>query len=212
MGIYDRYILPRLVDFACGLKPMTKQREKIVPLASGRVLELGIGSGLNLPFYDPAKVTHLWGLDPSREMWSLAEAAAEGGPVRPEFIEASAEDIPLDDGSADTVLVTYTLCTIPAAAKALREARRVLRPGGHLLFCEHGRAPDESVRRWQDRIDPVWTRLAGGCHLNRAIPELIESSGFAIAGMETMYLPGWRPASFNFWGQAEPARRRAGGG
>jgi ubiquinone/menaquinone biosynthesis C-methylase UbiE len=202
MSIYEKYLLPRLVNFTCGLKPMMKQREKVVPLAEGRVLEIGIGSGLNMPYYSTSKVKRLWGLDPSQETWALAQDKGKKLNFDVEFIEASAEEIPLDRGSADTVLVTYTICTIPDAIAALKEARRVLKPGGNLLFCEHGLAPDESVRRWQDRLNPLWTRIGGGCNLNRPIPELIKQAGFSIRRMDTMYIPGWKPASFNYWGVA----------
>lgn len=179
-----------------------KQREKIVPLAKGRVLEIGIGSGLNLPFYTPGRVKHLWGLDPSHEMWALAQKKLGIVDFDVEFIEAPAENIPLDDGSADTILITYTLCTIPDIRSALEEARRVLKPDGSLVFCEHGLAPDESVRRWQNRLNPLWKRMGGGCNLNRPIPTAIQQAGFRIRDMDTMYLPGWKPASFNYWGTA----------
>lgn len=202
MNIYEKYLLPRIVNFTCGLKPMMKQREKVVPLARGRVLEIGIGSGLNLPFYTPSMVKHLWGLDPSQETWALAKDKLGMLNFDVEFIEASAEDIPLKSGSADTVLITYTLCTIPNVLSALREARRVLKSDGNLLFCEHGLAPDESVQRWQNRLNPLWKRIGGGCNLNRPIPELIEQAGFSICSMDTMYIPGWKPASFNYWGAA----------
>ncbi|MBK6981568.1 MAG: class I SAM-dependent methyltransferase [Betaproteobacteria bacterium] len=202
MGLYDRHVLPRLVHLACGLKPTMRQRGKVVPQARGRVLEVGIGSGLNLPFYDAAKVSKVWGLDPSQEMIGMARRAAASLPFEVEFIGLPGDEIPLDDASIDTVVVTYTLCTIPDAAAALRQIDRVLRPGGELIFCEHGEAPDAGVRRWQDRLNPVWKRLAGGCHLNRPIPALIEAGGFRITRLETMYVPGWRPASFNYWGAA----------
>ncbi|MDA2930823.1 class I SAM-dependent methyltransferase [Acidobacteria bacterium AH-259-O06] len=202
MGIYQRYVLPRVVHLTCSLKPTMKQREKVVPLAEGRVLEVGIGSGLNLPFYTPDKVQHVWGLDPSKEMWALAKKKVGIVDFDVEFIEAAAEEMPLDDSSADTVLVTYTLCTIPEALLALAEMRRVLKQSGQLLFCEHGAAPDEGVQRWQNRLNPIWKRLGGGCNLNRPIATLIEQAGFKIRGMDTMYLPGWRPASFNYWGTA----------
>lgn len=205
MGLYGRYILPRLVHLSCGLKPNMRQRAKVVPLASGRVLEVGIGSGLNLPYYDAARVTRLWGLDPAPEMTRMARRQARSVSFEVEFLGVPAEEIPLDDASVDTVVVTYTLCTIPDTVAALGQMRRVLKPGGRLLFCEHGAAPDAPVRRWQDRIDPLWTRLAGGCHLNRAIPELIEQGGLRIESLETRYLPGWRPATFNYWGAAVPA-------
>jgi len=198
MNIYEKYLLPRLVNFTCGLKPMMKQREKVVPLAEGRVLEIGVGSGLNLPYYTSGKIKHLWGLDPSRETWALARDKHTKFDFNIEFIEASAEDIPLDSGSADTVLVTYTICTIADAISALKEARRVLKSGGSLLFCEHGLAPDVSVRRWQNGLNPVWKKIGGGCNLNRPIPDLIEQAGFSIRSMDTMYIPGWKPASFNY--------------
>lgn len=202
MGLYSRYVLPRIVHLACRAKPNMRQRQKLLPLARGRVLEVGIGSGLNLPFYDPGNVTEVLGLDPSPEMTDLASEAAQSVPFDVEFVLAGAEDIPLDTDSFDTVLLTYTLCTIPDAEPALREMARVLKPHGELLFCEHGAAPDAGVRRWQDRLNPIWRRLGGGCHLNRDIPGLIRHGGFEIRGMETMYIPGWRPASFNYWGAA----------
>lgn len=202
MNVYQKYLLPRIVNFTCGLKPMMKQREKVVPLAEGRVLEIGIGSGLNLPFYRSDKIEHLWGLDPSRETWALARDKESNCNFKIEFIEAGAEEIPLQSGSADTVLVTYTICTIPDPVAALKEARRVLKSGGNLLFCEHGLAPDPSVRRWQSGLNPVWKRIGGGCNLDRPIPALIEQAGFDIRRMDTMYIPGWKPASFNYWGAA----------
>jgi len=203
MGFYDTYLLPKLVHGVCGLKPAMKQREKIVPLAEGRVLEIGIGSGLNIPFYKPDKVSHLWGIDPSPEMWAIAQKNAREHHLVAEFIECGAESIPLDSHSADTVVMTYTMCTIPDVASALHEIRRVLKPGGKLLFCEHGKAPDASVRRWQNRINPVWKKLGGGCNLNRPIAILLEASGFRSDDMQTMYIPGWKPACFNYWGTAE---------
>jgi ubiquinone/menaquinone biosynthesis C-methylase UbiE len=204
MGVYSEFVLPHLVHFACGLKPIMRQREKVVPLAQGCVLEIGVGSGLNLPYYDAGKVSKVIGLDPSPEMTRKAARAARRAHVDVEFIDAPAESIPLASASVDTALVTYALCTIPQTAPALREIARVLRPGGRLVFCEHGLAPDTNVRRWQQRITPLWQRIGGGCHLDRDIPALIEQGGFRITAMETMYLPGWRPATFNYWGVAEP--------
>jgi ubiquinone/menaquinone biosynthesis C-methylase UbiE len=205
MGIYREHVLPHLVHFACGLKPIMRQREKVVPLAQGCVLEVGVGSGLNLAYYDARKVSKVIGLDPSPEMTRKAARSARRVPIEVEFVNAPAESIPLASGSVDTALVTYALCTIAETGPALREIGRVLRPGGRLVFCEHGLAPDANVRKWQNRITPVWKRLAGGCHLNRDIPALIEQGGFRILSMETMYLPGWRPASFNCWGIAQQA-------
>ena len=206
MGLYGKYVLPRVVHLACSARPNMRQREKLVPLASGRVLEVGMGSGLNLPFYDARRVTKVWGLEPSPEMSKMASAAVEAVAFDVEFVSAGGEQIPLDSESFDTVLMTFTLCTIPDAERALREIARVLKRGGKLLFCEHGAAPDAGVRRWQNRIDPLWRRLAGGCHLNRDIPGLIRRGGFEITRMDTMYIPGWRPASFNYWGAAAKAR------
>lgn len=204
MGLYDKYILPKVVHFTCAQKPNMRQREKVVPRVHGRVLEIGVGSGLNFPFYDTEKVTKLWGLDPSDEMLRMAERRAGSLPFEVEFITESAEAIPLEDDSADTVLVTYSLCTIPQTTPALQEMRRVLEPGGELIFCEHGAAPDPGVRRWQDRLNPIWKWFGGGCNLNRPIPALIEQNGFQIKALEAMYIPGWRPASFNYWGAAVP--------
>lgn len=204
MGIYSKYILPRVVHYTCGQKPSMKQRQKIVPQAHGRVLEIGIGSGLNIPYYDPMKVSHLWGLDPSEEMWAIASRGAKEHHLDAEFLQASAETVPLEDDAADSVVMTYTLCTIPEATRALSEIRRVLKPGGALLFCEHGEAPDENIRTLQNLANPLWKRLGGGCQLNRPIPRLLQQSGFHSEDMQTMYIPGWKPACFNYWGSAKP--------
>jgi ubiquinone/menaquinone biosynthesis C-methylase UbiE len=207
MGLYSRYVLPKLVHLTCSTKPNMRQREKVVPMAEGTVLEIGIGSGLNFPYYDAKKVKKFWGLDPASEMLRLAERAASSVPFDVEFLEVPAERIPLEDRSIDTVIVTYTLCTIPDTQPALREMARVLSPNGQLIFCEHGAAPDANVRRWQNLINPLWKTVGGGCHLNRLIPDLIEQGGFRIDRIESMYIPGWRPASFNYWGTAVPDRR-----
>jgi len=206
MGFYDKYLLPRLVHLTCGLNPAMKQRQKVVPLAVGDVLEIGIGSGLNIPYYDSDRVRHLWGLDPSPEMWSIARRNAAEFHLEAEYLESGAESIPLENDTADTVVMTYTLCTIPDPRRALDEIRRVLKPNGKLLFCEHGRAPDTDVERWQNRLNPLWGKLAGGCNLNRPIPDLLEQAGFRSADLQTMYIPGWRPACFNYWGSAEYRR------
>ncbi len=202
MGLYEKHILPNLVHAACKHRPAMRQREKVVPLAHGRVLEVGLGSGLNLPYYDASKVSKLWGLDPSPEMIKMAEKQAESVSFDVEFISLPVEELPLETNCADTVLVTYTLCTISDIELALREIARVLKPGGELVFCEHGVAPDANIRRWQKCINPVWKRIGGGCNLNRDIPGLIEQGGFRIKGMRAKYIPGWRPACFNYWGTA----------
>jgi len=206
MGLYARYVLPRVVHLTCSSRPNMRQRTKLLPLARGRVLEVGIGSGLNLPFYDADRVTGVWGLDPSEQLTALAREAAEDVPFDVELVKGEGEEIPFDGASFDTVVVTYTLCTIPDAVPALREMARVLKPGGRLLFCEHGVAPDAEVRRWQERLNPIWRRLGGGCHLNRDVPDLIRRGGFQVTNLETMYIPGWRPASFNYWGTAVRSR------
>lgn len=204
MGFYDKHILPHFINCACAAKPIMKQREKVVPLARGTVLEIGIGTGLNLPFYDAGKVTRLIGLDPSEASWELARKRAANLEFGVEFIGLPGEEIPLEDASVDTVLVTFALCTIPDPVSALHGMARVLRPGGHLLFCEHGRAPDPRVRAWQDRLNPLWRKMAGGCHLNRDIPQLLSAGGFSASALHTGYLPGTpRFAGFNYWGSAE---------
>ena len=206
MGFYDRYILPKVLNLTCGTKVVQRQRQKVVPLAEGRVLEVGIGSGLNLPFYDPAKVERVIGLDPAEEMLAYARRGAANLPFAVEYLALEGERIPLDRESVDTVVVTYTLCTIADAVAALDRMRGVLRPGGRLIFCEHGEAPDPAVQRWQRRLNPLWNWIGGGCNLDRNIPELIEAGGFRIDTLETMYLPGTpRFAGFNYWGTARPA-------
>lgn len=207
MSLYSRYVLPRLIHLSCSAEPVRRQRQKVVPRARGRVLEIGIGSGLNLPHYDAARVTGVWGLEPDPELARMAERAAGSVPFEVEVLRRTAAKIDLEDHSVDTVVMTYTLCSIAETGPALREMARVLAPGGRLLFLEHGAAPDASVRRWQDLVDPVWTRLAGGCHLNREIPRLLEAGGFTIEELETRYNPGWRPASFNYWGAATARTR-----
>lgn len=203
MGLYEKYLLPPLLSAAMGAKPIRYQRKKVVPLAEGRVLEIGVGAGHNFPFYDPAKVTKVIGLEPSAEMRERARKIAATTQLDTEFIDLKAEEIPLDDHSVDTVLVTYTMCTIPDVPRALQGMRRVLKPTGRLIFCEHGEAPDESVRLWQRRIEPVWKKIAGGCHLSRPIPKLLKDAGFAVEGLQTMYLPSTpRFAGFNYWGTA----------
>lgn len=206
MGFYDRHILPRLLNAAMGTKPITYQRKKVVPRAQGRVLEVGFGAGHNLPFYDPAKVELIWALEPAAEMRARAGERAAASPIPLEFLGLPGEQIPLDAESADTVLITYTMCTIPDVMKALGEMRRVMKADGRMIFCEHGTAPDQNVARWQQRITPVWKSLCGGCHVDRPIPKLIGDAGFRIADMETMYLPGTpRFAGFNYWGSAVKA-------
>ncbi|MDH3430461.1 MAG: class I SAM-dependent methyltransferase [Gammaproteobacteria bacterium] len=205
MNFYEERVLPHLIDWACSTRPNRKQREKIVPLAEGDVLEIGFGSGLNLPFYDAQKVRKIWGLEPSEGMRRKARPMVEKSELEVEFIDLPGESIPLDTNSVDTVLVTFSLCTITDAVAALQGMRRVLKPGGSLLFCEHGIAPDEGVRRWQQRLNPTWRRFAGGCNMNRDIPDLLGKGGFKVTADERMYIPGIRMLSYNYWGRARAA-------
>ena len=204
MSFYQHHVLPRLLHLAMQQKQLVPFRQRVIGAAEGRVLEVGIGSGLNLPLYGPS-VRSVIGLEPSPELLRMARERAATAPVPVELLEASAETVPLDDASIDTVVTTWTLCTIPDAPRALSEMRRVLKPGGALLFVEHGRAPEPGVARWQDRLDPLWSRLAGGCHLNRKIDDLISGSGFRIDALTNARLPGPRTHSFLYEGRARPA-------
>ena len=203
MGFYDRYILPCCLDRACAIGPITKQREKIVPQAKGCVVEIGIGSGLNLPHYNPQAVTKIIGVDPDDHLWKRSQNRRESCPIEIERVGLSGENLPLEDDIADTVLVTYSLCTIPDPVKALREMARVLKAGGKILFTEHGKAPDSGVHKWQNRIDPLWGKIAGGCHSGRDIPDLFTQAGLKLTSLDQMYIPGPRVLSYNYWGAAQ---------
>lgn len=200
MGIYQDRFLPRLIDLAMRNSRLAPYRQRTLSQALGRILEIGVGSGLNLPLY-PSGVSIILGLDTHPKLLTLALRQPES--ARLTAIEGSAEAIPLADASVDTVVSTWTLCSIPNVAAALSEARRVLKPGG-TLFLEHGLAPDAGVRGWQHRLTPVWKRLAGGCHLNRPIQELVQAAGFEITRMETSYIAGPRPMLFTYEGCATP--------
>jgi ubiquinone/menaquinone biosynthesis C-methylase UbiE len=203
MRLYDKYVLPNAINWACKQKSSMMQREKIIPLASGNVLEIGIGSGLNLPFYDKRKVNHLTAIDPSAYIWKKNSFDTNTLGFEFDFMEAFSENIPAENNSFDTVVITYALCTIQDTDKAFDEIKRVLKKEGKLLFCEHGKAPDKKIVRWQNIFNPVWKKIGGGCNLNRDIPFMIELNGFKILKLEKMYIPGWKPASFNYWGIAE---------
>ncbi len=193
---YDKHILPHLIDYGCGLGEIMKSRSKIVPHAEGRVLEIGIGTGLNLSFYDARKVHSVTGVDPAAEMHHRARQRAAQIAIPVETVALELSEIQADSHSFDSIVCTFTLCTIPDLPAAFEEMRRVLKPGGKLLFSEHGRAPDAAVVRWQDRITPVWKLFAGGCHLNRDIPGLIHAGGFRIEEIDSRYLSGLKPMSW----------------
>jgi ubiquinone/menaquinone biosynthesis C-methylase UbiE len=204
VGFYSDKVLPHILHYACAPKPIRKQRRKVVPRARGRVLEIGMGSGHNLRYYDRERVDLVWGLEPSAAMRRLAGPRVAEAPFEVRFLDLPGEEIPLEDDSVDTVLSTYTLCSIPDRPRALEQMRRVLKPGGELLFLEHGEAPDEAIRRRQQRFNPIWSRLFGGCTLDQAIPELIAAAGFEISDLEAMYVPGvpMKFAAYEFWGVA----------
>ena len=205
MSFYEKYILPRFLNCACASEPITYQRKKVVPLAEGKILEVGIGSGLNLPFYNKSKIEEIWGIDPSEELNTMAKKVAIKEDINVNFITSSAEDIPFPNDYFDTVLITYTMCTIPSVLQANKEIRRVLKHNGKMIFCEHGVSPDENIKKWQKRLNSIWGKIAGGCNINRNIPMLIKSSGFKIVEMDEMYLPKTpRIAGYNYWGYAKP--------
>jgi len=201
LGLYDKYILPKFLNCACGSKPINYQRQKVVPLAKGKVLDIGIGSGLNIPFYNSDKIDKVIGIDPSHELIDLAKELANDSKASIELVIGSAESIPYPDNFFDTVLVTYTMCTIPNVAIANKEMWRVLKDDGRLIFCEHGLAPDKKISKWQNRIDPFWGKIAGGCHLNRDIQKLITDAGFSFESLDKMYIPSTpKFAGYNYWG------------
>jgi len=203
MNLYSKYILPHLIDLAMRNKEVTRQRAKIIPPLQGSVLEVGIGSGLNLRFYSP-HVTRLYALEPSPELLRMAQPKAVNIPFPVDFLNESAQQISLADQTVDNVVVTWVLCSIPDPLMALREMKRVLRPEGKLVFIEHGLASDVTVQAWQNWLNPLWQRMAGGCHLNRKIDDLISSAGFELTSLETMYLAGPRPLTYTYHGIGLP--------
>lgn len=204
MSFYNDFVVPRLTHLIMRNRRLAAYRERVIASAEGRVLEVGIGSGLNLPFYQ-RRVSEILGLEPAPRLIAMARRAAATAPAPVTFIEASAEAIPLDDHSIDTAVTTWTLCTIPQEGLALGEIRRVLKSSGRLLFVEHGVAPDERVHRWQDRLTPLWKRIGGGCHLNRPIRAMIERAGFRFDRLDTGYMPGPRIMTFMYEGSARPS-------
>ena len=204
MSVYARYVLPRLIDLVMRSKADAEERAKLLPLAAGVVVEVGIGSALNVPFYGPG-VEKLYGVDPSVELWRIGQRRVQAAPFPVEFLASPAERIPLADRLADTVVSTWTLCTIPDPRAALAEMKRVLKPKGHFVFIEHGRAPDVRVQTRQDGLTPIWTRVAGGCHMNRRIDELIASAGFELSRIDREYGDGPKALAYLYKGVAQHA-------
>lgn len=203
MSFYSDHVLPHVINLSMRNRELRPYRERVTSHAKGRVLEIGIGSGLNLPFYG-SKVQEILGLEPSARLSTMAQRLVEQSKAPATLIAGSAESIPLDNASVDTVVTTWTLCSIPDAARALAEMRRVLKPSGQLLFVEHGLAPEDNIRKWQNRLTPVWKRIGGGCHLNRPVSVLIEGAGFSIHQIEKGYMKGPKPMTFMYEGHAVP--------
>ena len=190
MGFYERYIGPRIISSLCAMENMAAERRKIVPQASGIVLEIGMGPGHNLEFYDPGRVSRIYGIDPHLTFVALGEDRRKVCPIPIDMRVASAEHLPLQDNTIDTAVVTFTLCSVPNPMQALAEIRRVLRPGGRVLFLEHGLSPDHQVARWQHRLNPLWKRFAVGCNLNRSISDMLAAADFTIREIENDYVDG----------------------
>lgn len=202
-ALWDARVLPGLVERACRSHAILEERQRWVPQASGAVVEIGIGSGLNLGFYDPARVTTLVGIDPSAPLLARAQVRSAAAPVPPELIEAAAEDLPFDAHRFDTALISYTLCSVATPARALAEVRRVLRPGGRLILIEHGRAPEPRTYAWQRRLTPLWRTISGNCHLDRDPRQLVIDAGFELDGLEAGHAPdGPRWLSYTYQGTA----------
>lgn len=202
MSLYEDYFLPKLLDFCCGMEGFQNKRSQIVPLAYGRVLEIGIGSGLNFDYYNFDQVKEIVGVDPAVSSVAIAKSRAPKFNSKISFIESSAESIDLESESFDCVVIGYSLCTIPDPLKALSESKRLLKPQGSLFFMEHGLAPEDNIRKWQHRLTPGWKKLAGGCNLNRNIEELIEQGGFQFKKLKKKYIKGPKIAAFQYYGQA----------
>jgi len=206
MSIWEEYFVPPFINLACGAKPIRYQRQKVVPKARGEVLEVGFGSGLNMPYYNSDNVSRVFALEPSAGMRKRAAERVAASDIPVEFLDLPGEQIPLEDKSVDTVLITYTMCTIPDVMTALAGIKRVIKPGGEMIFCEHGLAPDENIRKWQERIEPIWKPIGGGCHLTRSVPDMLGAAGFEIVEIDQMYLPSTpKPLGYNYWGTAKPA-------
>ncbi|UAW98069.1 class I SAM-dependent methyltransferase [Halopseudomonas nanhaiensis] len=206
MNVYDRYVLPKLIDFACGIGPVMNVRRSLIPRASGEVLEIGIGTGLNLAFYDAEKVHSIIGVDPAAQMHALGAERARLIDIPVEMIAVDVQGIAAETARFDTIVMTFTLCSIVDPMPALIEMRRVLKPDGQLLFAEHGLSPHRSVSQWQHRLTPAWRRVAGGCHLDRDIGGLITAAGFELTECREEYIPGPKPMTYVYAGRARVER------
>jgi ubiquinone/menaquinone biosynthesis C-methylase UbiE len=203
---YDEHVVPRFIKCACSSPAIMALREKVVPLAEGRVFEIGCGGGINQQYYDPARISGFSGMDPSAKGLDYARAAAAKKGWQADIRQGFGEVIPFDDASFDSVVCTFTLCSVTDQAQTLVELRRILRPGGKLLYAEHGQAPDRNVRNWQNRIEPVWKKLAGGCHLTRPVGDAIAEGGFTVTELGKRYTPRMpKFAGWMEWGQAVKA-------
>ena len=201
---YEKYVLPKIINCACGTKPILIQRQKIVPSASGVILEIGVGSGVNIPYYSHSNVKKLIGLDLQQDNWDQAYKIAKKSNISIDLLQGDGEELPIPNNSIDTVLITYTMCTIPNVQRSLAEIKRVLNREGKLLFCEHGLAPDKNVHKWQNKLNPIWKKCLGGCNLNRNIPELVLKSGFSFESISEMYIPSTpKFIGYNYWGTAK---------
>ena len=201
---YEKYVLPKIINCACGTKPILIQRQKIVPSASGVILEIGVGSGVNIPYYSNSNVKKLIGLDLQQDNWDQAYKIAKKSNISIDLLQGDGEELPIPNNSIDTVLITYTMCTIPNVLRTLAEIKRVLNSEGKLLFCEHGLAPDKNVQKWQNKLNPIWKKCLGGCNLNRNIPKLVLKSGFSFESINEMYIPSTpKFVGYNYWGAAK---------
>jgi len=203
-NLWAEHVLPHVIEKACRSSAILAERERWVPRARGRVLEVGVGSGLNLAFYDAAKVTSVTGLDPSAPLLARAARRVPTAPVPVELVCGSAEQLPFEERTFDSAVLTYTLCSVADPVRALTELARVLRPGGELVFVEHGLSPDAATRRWQRWLTPLWRRVGGGCHLDRDIAAILRAAGFRSADLHTGYTDGARWLSYTFEGTARP--------
>jgi len=201
--LYDRYICPHVLNFVMSRKPFPRQRKAVVPYAAGRVLEIGIGSGLNFEYYDQRNVSEIFSIDPDNTLLEKAIKRSKNFNLKVNFEKMKAEKLPFEDNAFDTVLSTYTLCSIKDADQALQEVNRVLKKDGKFIFSEHGKSPIQKVHNLQIKLNPYWSRIAGGCHLDVDIPQLIQSNNFNIPQLSQNYVPGPKFASYHYWGIAK---------